>query len=637
MWVIDMLEVKKSARSALVGAKAMIAGGALLLAACAAAPTVTTEDIELAERAGQLEVLFDQLQAQLDKARVGSSKALQLTQVRDDVGTRLAQPSLQRIDALLAAAGDSPLSLAELDELDGEILALRRFRPFERPELNQQASALRRQTDAEIARLTQRLSGLDGAAAGSRYSVLKQLAELDTSAPTQALYEQASQELSKLYAAGVSAVERKQLSVARDLFDQVAAADPAYRELVFYRELVEAGLFEQRFWQALVEGAPEDAYRIFHEFAQTAAYVTHGNRVAQDAMELAAYYDALGDKLRRQRNWLESFRAFEKSGFIRGKVDDSAQPSKAQQAFIDEMVRRYQASERARRQSEALAYLSIIENLDPGNAVLANNMGAAFGQVLEQARVRYDIPGFAGEHGEQLAQSVRQRLGNAGAAIVEGPSATAMMQFQVAGEVLNAAVDSTSAPRVEQREVLIGTVAGPNPAHEQWLQLPDEHRAQVPEPPPTVDVPRYAVADVPVSDVVVEAAMAVRVQVQTVEGAEVTLQDQFNERQVAEGLAVGAFNVGDHYYEAVAAPLPARGEMLQQLIDVIAQRIADRLIEQSAGAQAQYAAEAERLAADNRRAAVSRWSYAYVVSDPRSSDRAKLRRSMQEAVLRGGA
>jgi hypothetical protein len=147
-------------------------------------------------------------------------------------------------------------------------------------------------------------------------------------------------------------------------------------------------------------------------------------------------------------------------------------------------------------------------------------------------------------------------------------------------------------------------------------------------------VQRYALAEVPVEDAVVEATITVRFSVQPGASEQAVLQDQVSERKAAQGVAVGAFNIGDHYYEAVAAPLPTQADLLRQLVDAAAKGIADRLLRYSAAAPAQYVAQAERLSAADRRAAVSQWSYAYVISDPRSEDREKMRRAMEEAVLR---
>ena len=623
--------------SSRAGVRALVLAGALWFTGCATTPPLTSADIELAEQSGQLGLMFDQLQGELARTRKGSDKALYLTQLRDEVGLRLAAPRLQRVDELLGRSGQALLSLAELDELDEAVSALRQWRPYDRPELESEAAAVRRRTVDELARLEAELESL-GEGAGSRYGLLKRMAALDSGELTQARHQQAADTLNGLYEAGLSALQRKQLPVAKELFGQVAAADPAYRDVVYYRELVDTGLFEQRFWQALVEGSPEEAYRVFHEFAQTPAYATHSNRVAQDALELADYYDAVGEKWRRQRNWVESYRAFERASFIRDKIGDDAPPSAEQRVFIDEMERRYQVADRGGRQSEALAYLSVIEQLDPGNALPAGNKELVYGEVLQQALVHFDISGFAGEHGEAVSAAVRQRLAGAGAAIALAPlqaaAGPARLQYAVIGEVVSAEVVSSSMPRMEQRKVAVGTVAGPNPDYEQWRLLPPAERAQTPAPPATQDVQRYALAEVPVEDTVVEATITVRFSVQPGAGEQAVLQDQVSERKAAEGVAVGAFQIGDHYYEAVAAPLPTQAELLRQLVDAAADGIADRLLRYSAAAPAQYVAQAERLSAADRRAAVSQWSYAYVISDPRSGDREKMRRAMEEAVLR---
>ena len=93
----------------------------LSLAGCAMAPAYTSEDVVLAAGQGQLEQLFDQVEAELAQAKPGSDKALALDTVKNDVARRLAEPHQATIDALVSDSRTGTLSMAQVTELEAEV------------------------------------------------------------------------------------------------------------------------------------------------------------------------------------------------------------------------------------------------------------------------------------------------------------------------------------------------------------------------------------------------------------------------------------------------------------------------------------------------------------------------------------
>ena len=624
--------------------KATVLSLALALASCTTTTPLTDQDIELAQQQGQLEPMFDQVQSSLENARPGSDQALALTQLRDDIGARLADPRLQRIDELLGKGAYAPLSLSELDELDANIAAVRKWAPYTRPEINNKAVALRRQTDAEIVRLNGELEALDEGESGRRYALLTQLAALGYGTETVVLRDEAAQELEKTYAAGVAAVERKQLPLAQGLLAQVVAADPNYRDLVYYRELVATGMFEQKFWQALVDGLPDEAFRLFYDYSQTRAFETHGNKVAQDAGELGEYFDALGEKWLSQGDPLESYRAFRKSSYIRIRLDRATPPSTGQQHFIQEMARRYEGAARAGSETEALAYLSIIESLDPENLLSANSRGGTYDRVFEQAAAKFNLSIFTGEYGAEVTDALSSYLtqNSTGKVLVFSSGAEPMEGrdngpgvFFVSGEVLSAEVVSHSSPRTESRDVVVGTAAGPNPAYQQWEVLPRGERNQLPEPPQTTALPRYENVTVSLTDITREASLAVRFESVSRSGEELQFAEQVSDSATQRGTEEEALSAGDFSQDVIEAQMPSGSEMLLGLVDSVSTTIGKMLADQVPAIEVEYEAEAQRLGAINkRRAAAGQWTYAYVVSDPQTPEHTRLRTAMEESVLK---
>lgn len=626
--------------------KAALLVHVLSLAGCAMTPAYTSQDVALAADQGQLEQLFDQVQAELAQAKPGSDKALALDTVKNDVARRLAEPHQATIDALIGDSRTGTLSLAQVTELETEVATVKQWLPYENTELRNEVAAARQQTEAALKTVNKELDALDQEQLGERNALLLQVAALTGGKEGEALQKQVAQEVESAYVQGVAAVEAKQMSTAQGFLQQVAAVDPDYKDVVFQQELVAAGLFEQNFWQALVDGRPDEAFKLFYEFAETPAFTTQRNKVAQDASELADYFDALGDKQRRQKQWLESYRAFRKAVYIRDKLEIVNDPSTGLQRFTLEMENRFKRAEKANQLPTALAYLSIIESLYPEHPLLASKQRAGFDTVFDQAVVKVSVEPFAGSYGRQMASAVSRYL------LDTVPNEVRMVSrdqfqslidsqgqgqsyFMVEGEMLRTDVETRKQPRREKRNVVVANVPGPNPLYKAWRDLSRSERAELEEPPELAALPVYEQVVINHVDITNKAVLSVSYKVVDPVTAKVLFVETLSDSISAEATATEGMVQGDYVLEDTPADMPSEAEMFEDLTQLVSDQIGQQLAGSLLALESRYEAAAQdQEQQDNYAAAVEQWVYAYVVSEPDSVEQANYRLAAEETVLK---
>jgi hypothetical protein len=614
---------------------------ALVLAGCVTTAPYSGEDVALAAQQGSLEQLYADVEQALQRASPGTENYTSLMLVRNDVVHRLSAPHLEQIDGLLDGAKEAPLSLPELAKLDAEIATIKPWKPLQAEDFETQAGTLRAATEQDITALSAEISGLTASQVGKRYVASMRLAFLEGGEGGEQRRAQVTQELEQTYDEALVAVQKKQLPEAQSLLGEVAYAEPQYREVVYNQGLVATGLFEQHFWQALVDGQPEKAYAVFYDFAQTPAFETHRNQVALDAGDLAEYFDTLGDTARRQGKWLESYRAFQKASFVRISLQLPLEPSQGLNQFLNEMERRYQAADRRGAQSAAFAYLSVIESLYPAHSLLGDNKRARQDEVREQAAVKLSLDRFQGEYGSEVSSAIRESLLDSGlrqvrlvsdaqlSADSEGQSAYVLM-----GETRGAEVRRQQEARQESRSVAVGRQPGPNPEYAAWKDLPKSERVQVAEPPKAANLSIYEYVTLTYNEVTSLGELGADFQLLDSLSGDVRLQDLVEVTSIEEGTEIAAVTQGGFTQPAVAAAIPTEQGQMEALAGDVASMITERLANWFLALDRHYIDQAKTFDEENKRAAATdSWAFAYVVSDPESENYAYLRTSMQEAAV----
>jgi hypothetical protein len=619
--------------------------GVLTLAACATAPVYTSQDVALAAQQNQLELLFKQIQIDLAQVKPGTDEALALTTVQNDIGLRLAQPQQAVIDELQAEAAEMPLSLVQIDQLNDAAREVEKWQPERKQDLQAMVDAARQKTGQQLEAVAAELETLPEAEVGRRNLLLREQAQLIGGKQAELLRRQAAEELDMLYRQGTGALGNKQLSTANELLQQVAIANPDYKNLVFEQELVTTGLFEQRFWQALVDSKPEQAYELFYEFSETAAFATHRNKISKDATELADYFEALGTKQMRQKQWLESYNAFSRSAFIRSSLELTTAPSSGMGSFIREMENRYKRAERAGQAEMALAYISIIERLQPQHPLATSMRADALQAIHGRAVAKVSVGPFLGAYGPQISSEIERYLSEAvpneirlvdkmqlQAEVAEASQAQTFLVIE--GETLRADVETREQARIETRTVVTATEEGSNPLYRVWRELPRDERSQNEEPPKTAPLPVYEDVTINHRDITNKAILSLKYQLADAAKNKVLEAETISDTVTAKATATQGMQLGLFVQSPVAASLPAEAEMYNQLSKSLSTEIGRRLVTRLVELDSNYALSARKLEQDGAYAeSTEQWAYAYAVSEPQSDERARYRAAMEASVF----
>ncbi len=601
----------------------------------------------LAAQQNQLELLYRQIQADLAQVKPGTDEELALKTVQKDIGQRLAEPQQALIDSLQEEAAGGPLSLAQIDQLEDAADEIEKWQPDRKQELLAMVAAAREQTARQLESVSSELKALSEAEAGRRNLLLREQAQLTAGKQGDLLRRQADEELDMLYQQGSDALAKKQLATANELLGQVAIADPDYKNLAFEQELVATGLFEQRFWQALVDSRPEQAYELFYEFSETLAFAANREQISKDASELAEYFEALGEKKMRQKRWLESYDAFFRTAYIRSSLELSGGPGRGMSSFIREMENRFKRAQRAGQPETALAYASIIERLQPDHPLVESKRPEVLDAIHNSAVAKVSVGPFVGAYGQQLGREIGRYLTAAAPNKVrlvdrvtlrsdaaEDTRGHAFMVLE--GETVKASVETKEQARSETRTVVTATEPGPNPLHRVWRDLPRDERKQTDEPPETAQLPVYEDVVVNHRDITNKAVLSVKYQLVDAANNRVVEAETLSDTVTAKSTATLGMRQGMFVQQAVAASLPAEAEMYNQLSSSLSDELGRRLVTRLLELDAKYAIAARKYQQDGAYpAATEQWAYAYAVSDPQSTERDRYRRALEHSVLGG--
>ncbi len=627
--------------------RALTLAGILLLIGCATTPVYTRQDVALAAQQNQLELLYKQIEVDLAKVKPGTEEELALKTVQKDIGQRLAEPQQTQVDSLQAEAAVGPLSLAQIDQLEDAADGIEKWQPERKQELRAMVNAAREQTIQQLDAVGSELKGLSEAEAGRRILLLREQAQLTGGKHGDSLRRQAEEELDMLYRQGSDALDKKQLATANELLEQAAIADPNYKGLAKKRELVATGLFQQRFWQALVDSRPEQAYDLFYEFGETPAFDSNRAQISKDALELAAYFDALGEKNMRQKRWLESYDGFARSAYIRNTLESAEAPGRGMRSFILEMEKRFKRAQKAGQAGTALAYASIIERLQPQHPLVKRGRPEALDAVHESAVARVSVGPFVGAYGQQLGREIGRYLKATTPNKVRlvdrvtlrsdaSENARAQAFLLLEGETVEAKVETSEQARSETRTVVTATEPGPNPLYRVWRELPRDERKQAEEPPKTAQLPVYEDVVVDHRDITNKAVLSINYQLVDAADNTVIEAETLRDTATAKSTATLGMQQGIFVQQAIAASLPAEAEMYNQLTHSLAEEIGRRLVTRVLELDAKYASAARQYQQEGEYpAATEQWAYAYAVSDPQSVERDSYLSSMEHAVLGG--
>ncbi len=607
----------------------------LILTACATpAPIASQEELSKAEREGQLLPIYNKLEGEKIKLEAGSEQVKQVQAQMEQIGKKMAVNKQQQIAATLVAAKDANgmLTYSDFEQAIGELAEVKNWdAPFHarwqltyaqqlqdmKGEIDQRVTQIQKLGQEQISKklsMMQEVANLYGGEKGAQYEQLRNDAIVD------------------LYNRAVIAVDGKSYEEAKSMLESVAVGDPEFIGLEEQKLRIETGTFEQRFWDALGAGHPDEAYQLFYQLSLSPGFPMVKDQISQTAGDISNYFIALGKKEMEKGRLSEAYLAYKRANYIRRKINPKAPMSKDEKKFIKVVERRFERAQKKNISEYALAYLFVLKELSPKHALVKRNIRTLKGLVLEEAAVKLSPSPFSNSSEERsfgrglsskvsqfLLQKIpddirileREQFDRLQRKMKEPGPSSYLSHYYLQGEILDAEVDTSEKASNRTRRVITGYDTQSNPKYQEWLALSKREKRDVTKPSELKRVVRR-------EDVNIKATITKKVGVfsaifRLVDPftAKVIFVDSVTQKQSYEDESIEGMELGKFKQEAKVADLPSESEILESLADLVSEKIGERLIEELDKPEQKYAQYAQiAIDEDNLEAAASNYAYA---------------------------
>jgi hypothetical protein len=328
-------------------------GCVLLLVACAAPPDkYTAADVQRASASGNLAALYDQIEADLKDPSLGDTQRQTMELRLADAGRSLAQGAEKEVQAAIQGS-TLPSGLVPVTAYEAQASRLESIKRWNAATYQRAAGEVadgQKKTEAVISAKEAELGGLAESQVDEKIALMDELGALyGAGSDEQVEYaEQRAALLSDLRAQANQAIENEQYSEAQRMLTTIAAVNPQDSQVDEKLVEVDAKLFEQRFYDALANDRPDDAYQALVTLSESPNFDKVRPRLSESADVMADHFVTLGSSASESGQWAKAFRWFSQSRDIRRRLGLSVPSNLPQeQALLQEMHRRF---EKARAQ-----------------------------------------------------------------------------------------------------------------------------------------------------------------------------------------------------------------------------------------------------------------------------------------------
>ena len=639
-----------------------LAGALLLLAGCATKGTqVTDADIQAARAAGTLEALFERVDAELQAE--GSRPSEKTVAVRAQIGSLLGAELEEEIEARLATSRGlgRAASLDVIESARAELAPMERWDPARYARVS---ATLDREADTTrnaIAGIEEKLQALPEDAFQARLEAIAQLVELAGQGTAKAAPYEARRDdlLLGLTRGADEAIRNEQLSDAQELLRMAQEVDPENAEIEGQLAIVDAQLFEQRFWKALEDGRPDGAYQMLREISSDPNFDAVRQRLAPSAAPMADYFVALAAEATGKGQLTDAYRWFSQARSIRELLGaDATGPLPEEAPFVDLVKKHYWAARKENRPALAWAYLSVIVRLEDSSPSLRRMIRETRELVLAAAVKRvtampFEESGDGPEFGEAVSSKVIQHLFESipqDIRIIEREqlsdilreqeignkkSELASADFIIQGDILEAKVDTNEKQGRKTMRVVTETVTEQNPAYLRWLELDSGDRKKIEQPPAEITRDRKEDVSVDVTLHRKVGIFSVAYRVIDADSAKVIFTDSVREKEQYEDTSTEGVELGSFQMEFKLASLPSDLEILAQLADEISTQIGGRLAEVMAEPEKRYTESGQRYVDEgNFESASESFAYAFVLIERKGDPLEEVGEALRTSAMR---
>ncbi|MFZ5561011.1 MAG: CsgG/HfaB family protein [Pseudomonadota bacterium] len=633
---------------------------ALSLAGCASGPALLNQqEIQSAQQNGNLEALYDQYAGTLaGQKKLGSPDGQKAVAQLNQIGTQLARKLEQDIRGELNQQG-SASGLVPLPVIEAQIARLpklQKWSPERHGKLALELNELKGRTQARITAQQNQLARFTEAETGQRVSVLDDLARLTGD---DRYTRERVDVVNTLRKKADDALKAEQYGEARKALSALQQVTPEDKNLGLQITLADARLFEKKFWDSLADGKLDDAYTQFMSLAQTKEFPEILKRLSKSSDDMVAYFVAQAGTALSENRLHDAYRLLNQARDLRAKTGSEAVRPPQEEAFVKTVFARHQKALAAGQTGLALGYLKVVERFGPDYPGLRASLRTTQDTTLTRATKKVSTAAFTdaagnAEFGGAVAAKVTQHLFDKiphDIRIIERDQFQAILREKeigasqaselasadllIQGKILESRVDTSENRSKKTMRVVTDTATIPNPAHEQWLALPENQRAKASEPPRLLTQEKKE--DITINLQIMRKVGIISASYRLVEaktgkvlatGSEAAKAEYTDEGN--EGIELGQFRM-----PFKLASLPADSEILQKLTEKISGVIGDKLVQELKNPEMRYAETAKRyddesdavMAAENQ-------AYAFAMANLKGLDTSALRNALEQYALK---
>lgn len=604
----------KSRFNPLVPAMSLVLGLSVLTA-CAPAPvvTVTDEQINAAQDAGELERLYRDTALQL-AAFDRQSRPEDFARL-DAIGKQLASVKAAQVRARMQrfALSEDLIPMNILAEAAADAEQIRGWNTAIGDALSNEISLAREASQAAFDEARNRQAALPADAHRERLAVLEEMAavsgdpsyENQRAALVQSLAQQAA-----------AAQEAENLEQAKELLDAL----PDNADTRQQRAEVDRRLFEKRFNKALADNRPDEAYQ---HFAALAA-APNWNDIKPDMREIGQvmidYFTALGSDATGKGQLADAKRWLLQASHMAAALGLDA-PREAFNPFVDKVkALASKARNSGKRPAQELGLLYLVDQLQPGRGDVTgriNELQNAIAAIAprEVSTTAFRDPSGDYKFGDKIAAGITQYLFKSipqDVRIIEreqyeaikreqdlrGASSLTSVDYLITGSVLEAKVEDTQQKNRRTMRVVTETGTRPNPAYLEWLKLTESQQDRIKAPAETESYETREDVSINVTIHRKVGIFSVSYRLIDAHSGKVIFPDSVTESIEFSDESTEGVQLGDFTLDFKLADLPSDVEILNGLAAKISEEIGGKLTERLSRQEEAYASSATAAASE---------------------------------------
>lgn len=626
-------------------------------------PTYDTKAIQSENDPKALQTLFQTIQTSYQQEKNKGKAATDLKKSLDQVGAKLAvhHIKLNKTQSESLRVGNL-LPLGELEKHQKLMKSLRMWSVYQAQLHQAWLDDEQARTTSAVTEIKEQINALPELRIREKQNLLKELTMLgDQDAQNlldqnQEMYAQAVIQQARIN------IENHRYPEASDLIQSALSVVQDHPELTHLQRQVEAEIKTNLFEQALENGDPDQAISILDQLSQQNALEWNQERLIPQIKALSDYYASLGRNATQSKQYYEAYQQFQLARSVLQKVKLPVTTSSDEQSFLKSLQSLSIRASQEGLPGLEMAYLQILQNMDPQFPGIENSLRKPREQTLENSVKRVNIGSFKDQQNQssyghalsarvtqllfeqipndiriverdELESIIRERSLNKNSALNKLSIHAADLLVQ--GSVLEASVEHADKEGFTTERVQTGLKKTANPEYAAWQESRKKNKTVAPDEfleEPIMEDIRYSVTQHRKI-----ALFSASYRLVDANSAKMIHTNSLTQEQQATGNSSEGVALGDYQKPLKLADLPSDGEMLKTLMNKLAIQISDELAQALAETEKELLVQSVSLSETGNYAEAAEYAArAYMITANKGLDTQDVYEKMVSFALQSG-